>query len=305
MPKVTHAARVGLFLVVCAVALFVVLKTIDKGGSIGGAYKVHAFLKDATGLAVHSRITIAGIPVGTIDSIKLENGRARFDIRMNKDVALYDNATIGKKSALVLGEATLVLTPGTENYRKLKDGDEITHVIEFTETADVLDEVKQIADKVRLVAEQLANAIGSQKGGQNMGAILQNLADATDAMNQTIRENRGYLKETLRNVDSITTNGAPELAKILVNIRQITDDVKALTAVNQGGGKGGGDEDAPGHARPHRFGCWSHRSRGGDDRAPHEGRDAHQRGAGGRRRGQRLRRRNHAAPDDRRATDRL
>jgi phospholipid/cholesterol/gamma-HCH transport system substrate-binding protein len=242
MPKVTHAAKVGLFLVVCAAALVLILKTIDKGGSVTGAYTVHAYLKDATGLAVHSRITIAGIPVGTIDSIKLENGHARFDIRMNKEIALYDNSTIGKKSALVLGEATLVLTPGTEDHRKLKNGDEIVHVIEFTETADVLDEVKQIADKVRLVAEQLANAIGSQKGGQNMSAILQNLADATDAMNNTIRENRTYLKETLRNVDAITTNGAPELAKILANIREITDDVRVLTAVQQGGGKGGGGD---------------------------------------------------------------
>src|ERR1700728_1722814 len=114
MPKVTHAAKVGLFLVVCAAALVLILKTIDKGGGVTGAYTVHAYLKDATGLAVHSRITIAGIPVGTIDSIKLENGHARFDIRMNKEVALYDNSTIGKKSALVLGEATLVLTPGTD-----------------------------------------------------------------------------------------------------------------------------------------------------------------------------------------------
>jgi phospholipid/cholesterol/gamma-HCH transport system substrate-binding protein len=239
MPKITHAAKVGLFLVVCAAALALVLKTIDKGGSVSGAYTVHAFLKDATGLAVHSRITIAGIPVGTIDSVKLDNGRARFDIRMNKDVSLYDNSTIGKKSALVLGEATLVLTPGTEDHRKLKNGDEIVHVIEFTETADVLDEVKQIADKVRLVAEQLANAIGSEQGGRNMAAILQNLADATDAMNNTIRENRTYLKETLRNVDMITTNGAPEFAKILANIRQITEDVRSLTAVQQAGTPGG------------------------------------------------------------------
>jgi len=241
MPKVTHAAKVGLFLVVCAAALVLILKTIDKGGSVTGAYTVHAYLKDATGLAAHSRITIAGIPVGTIDTIKLENGRARFDIRMNKEVGLYDNSTIGKKSALVLGEATLVLTPGSEDHRKLKNGDEITHVIEFTETADVLDEVKQIADKIRLVAEQLANAIGSEKGGQNMAAILQNLADATDAMNNTIRENRVYLKETLRNVDQITTNGAPEMARILANIRQITDDVRGLTAAQQVGGTGGGD----------------------------------------------------------------
>jgi len=241
MPKVTQAAKVGMFLVLCAAALFVVFRAIDKGGTVGGAYTVHAYLKDATGLAVHSRVTIAGIPVGTIDSVTLDNGRARFNIRMHKDVDLFDNSTIGKKSALVLGEATLVLTAGTVDHRHLQDGDEITHVIEFTEAGDVLDEVKEIADRVKQVAEQLAKAIGSEKGGQNMSAILQNLADATDAMNTTIRENRVYLRETLRNVDQITTNGAPELAKILANVRQITDDVRVLTAAGQGKGAPGGD----------------------------------------------------------------
>src|ERR1700733_420911 len=174
MPKVTQAAKVGIFLVVCAAALFVVFRAIDKGGSVSGAYTVHAYLKDASGLAVHSRVTIAGIPVGTIENVALENGRARFNVRMNKDIDLFDNATIGKKSALVLGEASLVLTSGTIDHRRLKNGDEITHVIEFTEAGDVLDEVKQIADRVKEVATQLANAIGSEKGGQNMSAILQN-----------------------------------------------------------------------------------------------------------------------------------
>jgi phospholipid/cholesterol/gamma-HCH transport system substrate-binding protein len=235
MPKVTHAAKVGLFVVVCALALTVVLRAVDKGGGVGGAYVVHAYLKDASGLAVHSRVTIAGIPVGTIDLVSLEKGRARFDVRMNKDVPLFDNATIGKKSALVLGESVLVLTEGTEDHVRLKNGDEITHVIEFTETADVLDEVKQIADKVRLVAEQLANAVGSEQGGRDMKAILANLANATEAMNTTIRENREYIRDTLRNVDQITTTSAPEMAKILANVRQITDDVRVLTAAEHQG----------------------------------------------------------------------
>jgi phospholipid/cholesterol/gamma-HCH transport system substrate-binding protein len=208
---------------------------IDKGTGSGSGYTVHAYLKDATGLANHSRVTIAGIPVGQIDSIQLEGGKARLNVKINKDVDLFDNATIGKKSALVLGESAVILTNGTPDYRKLKNGDQITHVIEFTEAADVLDEVKQIADRVKAVAEQLANSIGSQQGGQNMSAILKNLADATGAMNDTIRENRVYVNETLRNVAVITQNGGPEIAHILENVRDITEQVRELVAATQAG----------------------------------------------------------------------
>jgi phospholipid/cholesterol/gamma-HCH transport system substrate-binding protein len=235
MLKVTQAAKVGIFLLVSLAAIYLVFHAIDKGTGASSGYTVHAYLKDATGLANHSRITIAGIPVGQIDSIKLEGGKARLNVKINKDVELYDNATIGKKSALVLGESAMILTNGTPNYRKLKNGDEITHVIEFTEASDVLDEVKLIADRVAAVAEQLANSIGTQQGGQNMAAILKNLADATGAMNDTIRENRVYVNETLRNVAGITQNGAPEIAGILQNIREITEQLRELTAATQAG----------------------------------------------------------------------
>ncbi len=238
MPKLTQAAKVGIFLVLSAVLIYVVYRTVSKEYGPGGGYVVHAYLKDATGLATHSRVTIAGIPVGTIDSITLEENKARINVKMKPDVALYDNATIGKKSALVLGESVIVITAGTENYRQLHDGDEIKTVIEYTEPGDVLAEVKEIADRVKQVAEQLANAIGTEKGGENMKAILQNLADATDAMNRTIRENRALINETIKNINQITVQGQPEIAKILDNVRQITEDVRALTAANQEG-KGG------------------------------------------------------------------
>ena len=97
-----------------------------------------------------------------------------------------------------------------------------------------MDEVKEIADSVKQVAAQLANSIGTAQGGQNMRLILQNLADSTDALNRTIRENREVIRETLRNIDAITRNANPEMARILENVRVVTQDVRDLMAA-QGG----------------------------------------------------------------------
>src|SRR5258706_8660625 len=99
MAKVTQAAKVGLFVLASAGMVFIIYRTISKEVGGGNGYTVHAHLKDATGLANHSRVAIAGIPVGSIQSIKLEDGAARIDVRVNGDVPLYDNATIGKKNA--------------------------------------------------------------------------------------------------------------------------------------------------------------------------------------------------------------
>ena len=81
--------------------------------------------------------------------IDLDNGAARVNVQVNGDVPLYANATIGKKSASLLGESILVVTPGTADQPKLHDGDEIHLVIEQASTDQILQDVARIADRCR------------------------------------------------------------------------------------------------------------------------------------------------------------
>jgi phospholipid/cholesterol/gamma-HCH transport system substrate-binding protein len=230
MARATQAAKVGLFVALTGAAAYGIYRYVSPEVGSGGGYTVHAYIRDATGLATRSRVTVAGIPVGTLASIVLENGEARLNVKVRGDVTLYENATLGKKATSLLGEAAVVLTPGTPDHPKLHDGDEIHIIVTETTPAELMDEVKEIADSVKAVAQQLAASIGTQRGGDNMRAILQNLADATDALNKTIRENRDIVHDALQNVDVITQNAQPQIAQILENVREVTHDVRALMA---------------------------------------------------------------------------
>jgi phospholipid/cholesterol/gamma-HCH transport system substrate-binding protein len=242
MAKFSQAAKIGLFVVVTAGAGYLVVKTIGTQVSGGKGYTVHAYINDATGIAKHSRVAIAGIPVGQIEDIRLENGKARVDIRVNPDVKLHASARVGVKSASLLGENIIVLTEGIGEPEK-KDGDEIETMAEARSVEDLKETVGRIADLVEKVAKQVAASVGSEEGGRNMTAILKNLAEATDAINLTVRENRTVIHDTLQNVNQITLASGPELQKILLNVRVITEDVKSLLAAQ------GGKEGEPGELR--------------------------------------------------------
>src|SRR5262245_43161126 len=179
MAKVSQAARIGLFVVVTAGAGYLVYRTIHRETGKGGGYVVHAFLKDASGIAKHSRVTIAGIPVGSVEDIRLEKGMARVDVRVNGDSTLHHTSRLGVKSASLLGENVIVLTEGVGDPPK-KDGDEIETMPDSASVEDIKGQVSRIAELIEKVAQQLANSIGTDQGGQNMRAILQNLADATE-----------------------------------------------------------------------------------------------------------------------------
>jgi phospholipid/cholesterol/gamma-HCH transport system substrate-binding protein len=230
MARGTQAAKVGLFVALTGAAAYGIYRFVSPEVGGGNGYTVHAYIHDATGLATRSRVTIAGIQVATLDSIRLERGQARLDVKVKPDIALYENATLGKKSTSLLGESVIVLTPGTPDKAQLHDGDEIHIIVNETTPGDLMEEVKEIADSIREVAKQLAASIGTEQGGQNIKAILQNVADATDALNKTIRENREVVRETLLNVRNITGNASPEIQRILENVRVVTQDVRELMA---------------------------------------------------------------------------
>jgi phospholipid/cholesterol/gamma-HCH transport system substrate-binding protein len=199
---------------------------------------VFAEFKEATGLAPQSRVMMAGIPVGTIQSIRLDHGMARIDVRMMPEVALHIDATVGRKSSGILGEYFLSLTPGTDGRPTLKDGDEIKIVTEASSTDQIMADIARIADRVKLVSENLASTIGSPEGQAEMKATLKNLAAVTEALNETVRENRETIRHTLLNVEDISTKSGPELRQILENVKVITGDVRTLLSDHQGDVKG-------------------------------------------------------------------
>jgi phospholipid/cholesterol/gamma-HCH transport system substrate-binding protein len=211
---------------------------VSRSTGMSGGYTVYAQFKEATGLAPNSRVMMAGIPVGTIESIKLDHGMARIDVKMMPEIVLHEDATIGRKSSGILGEFFLSLTPGTEGRPNLKNGDEIKTVVEGSSTDQIMNDIARIADRVKLVAENLAATIGSPEGQQEMKQTLQNLASVTEALNQTVRENRETIRHTLLNVEDITTKSGPELQQILSNVKQITGDVRHLLSENEGDVKG-------------------------------------------------------------------
>jgi phospholipid/cholesterol/gamma-HCH transport system substrate-binding protein len=242
MAKITQGAKVGAFILVAGAAGYVIYRAVSKDIGSGASYTVHAYVDDASGLANHSRVTESGIAVGSIDKIFLENGRARIDIKVNKDVVLFKDARAGKKSASLLGESVIVLSPGTTEP-KLKDGDEITSMPPDASIEQIEQNVNDITILVKQVAAQLAGSIGTAQGGQNLRDILDNLAKATEAINQTVRENRSYINDTLRNVDAISSNSRPQIEKILENVRVVTEEAKVLISQTDKNGAGGNVKD--------------------------------------------------------------
>ncbi len=229
------AAKVGLLVVVALVASWLVYRAVDERGGGDDGYTVWAVFTDASGLVPKSRVMIAGIQVGYIDSIRLWGAQARVDIRIREGVKLHDDAMVAKKTASILGEAVLAINPGTATRPQIPDGSRIGTVAETPGTDAILANVARISDAVLNITRQMERTFGTDEGGRQMSEALENLSGALAAINETIHENQAVIAHALRGVDSIVSDSAPELARILQNIEQVTAEVRDVLASGSDG----------------------------------------------------------------------
>jgi phospholipid/cholesterol/gamma-HCH transport system substrate-binding protein len=236
--RITNAAKVGAFAVVLVVAAVYMYRYVNKSGDSGDGYKVFTRMRDASGIAKLSQVRIAGIPVGRVTSVRLDRDMARIDIAMNKGVPLYEDAAAAKVASSLLGEFQLKISPGTEGRRQLQDGDEIHVVTEAQTPDDLMRQMSDIAKDVKTVSQALAASVGSEQGKADIQKTLANLAQVTEALNETVRENRQAIHEIVNNTREISAKSAPEIALILENVRETTREVRELMS-KDGGAKAG------------------------------------------------------------------
>jgi phospholipid/cholesterol/gamma-HCH transport system substrate-binding protein len=252
------AAKVGALVIAAIVGALVVWRLVDERAGAQEGYQVYAYLNNAHGLITKSRVTVAGLPVGYLDSIELATitreelrcGRgperedddemvtvARVNVTMDDDVQLYEDATISRRSASLLGEFILAITPGTPgpDAEELEQGDRICNVVETSDTSDLIADLGAVARSVRRVAEQVERTFGTDEGGRQMQAALRNLTEALEAVNRTIQTNEQTVNNTLENIESITATAEPRLASILENVDRTTEDLRSIVEQNRDG----------------------------------------------------------------------
>ncbi len=244
MRETYNAAKVGLLTLVTVALSIAIYRYVDESSSGGEGYQVYAIFDDVQGLVPKSRVLVAGIPVGTIESIRLEGDRARVDLRIQDEVKLYRDATVGQRSASLLGETLLVIRPGAPKLPPLEDGDQIATEPKAAGTDDIIKTVGAIAESVQKVTTQLERAFGNDVAGQQMADALKSLTEALDSVNRTVKSNESVVSNTLRNFETITTDAAPKIDRILTHIEEVTNDIKVIVGKNaEGVGDGLGRVD--------------------------------------------------------------
>jgi len=125
MEKTKLEMVVGVFVLIgllCLAYLSVKLGKLELIG--GGVYEVEAQFNSASGLKPGSAIEIAGVEVGRVRGITLNQDRAMVKLAVNDTIKLYTDTIASIKTRGIIGEKFLALSPGGGGDQ-LKPGDTI------------------------------------------------------------------------------------------------------------------------------------------------------------------------------------
>lgn len=113
MKKFDLELTVGLFIIAGIICLGYLSIKLGKMEVVGGkGYEVHALFSNSGGLKTGSSIVIAGVDVGRVKSITLDNFQAQIVLRLPDDVKIQEDAIASIKTKGLIGEKYIEITPG-------------------------------------------------------------------------------------------------------------------------------------------------------------------------------------------------
>ena len=238
MPSFWTPIRVGLVVAAAAAAFGFGLLLIGSNiFSRNSNYRVYAVFDDATGLGVRSRVQIAGIPIGQVDLIELDQAtsRAKVWIKVRSEFQLHKDASITKRSESILGDFLLDVHPGTPSQPLLKDGDEIVNVLRQPGMNEVFNSLNKIAGDISDITGNLRKVLGGDEGETNIRSLIEKLQRITSGIEKVIDSSGAKLDATLANfqrfsgdLSRITGGESGDIIAIIKNTREATAEARDI-----------------------------------------------------------------------------
>jgi phospholipid/cholesterol/gamma-HCH transport system substrate-binding protein len=125
MKKFDLELMVGLFIIagmICLGYLSIKLGKMEIVGEKG--YEVYAIFSNIGGLKTGSSIEIAGVDVGRVRSIALDNYQARVTLNLPPNIKIQEDAIVSIKTRGLIGEKYIEITPGGSE-KTIKPGGQI------------------------------------------------------------------------------------------------------------------------------------------------------------------------------------
>lgn len=194
---------VGIFSFFSFIVFIVIILSLTQENSLFESYKYHyTIVDDAIGLITKSPIKIAGLDVGKIEKIVLDQGKAKIFIKIKKSIFIPQDSSINIKTSGVLGDKYLEIALGKDSKPLLKNTPLKTAGISVDLYNSGESLVTELRDMVKIVKEQFLGAQGEilKEMTSQIKSILKNINTTSEMISTVSTKNELKLHDIISNL---------------------------------------------------------------------------------------------------------
>ncbi len=249
MTKLSAEAKVGLLVIAGAVILLYMTFAVGKyhfGEQKG--YVLQATFDSVAGLDVKASVRMAGVKIGSVEQVQLDDSRALVTMRINEDVHILRGTEASIKTLGLLGEKYVEFvplrtgkpqqaSPGGSPYYSA--GEKVQKTVSPSDVDKLINQFSGISDDVKQITASLRQVLGTEQGERSMEDMLHDLRETTAnikefsytlrsdgselvmrlnelvaSLNGVVGDNRDNLKVTMENVREASKSAERALASI-------------------------------------------------------------------------------------------
>ncbi|HBA88810.1 MAG TPA: MCE family protein [Geobacter sp.] len=215
--------KVGMFFVFGLIVLGVLLEVGEKWNPFEKNVPYKTYLTSITGLKVGDQVRLAGVDVGRITRITILNENIQIDFEVKPGTKIKTDTVAGLRLTNLLGGQFLGLSFGSPDAPLMPPGG----VVKGKDVANIdiiVDDLSDVVKDAKVFVQNL---------NKNQEVVLKKVSSILD-------ENRGNLKESLTNINSITSKmdrGDGSLALLLNDKKLFNDATSAVESFKVVAGK--------------------------------------------------------------------
>jgi phospholipid/cholesterol/gamma-HCH transport system substrate-binding protein len=186
--KSSLETRLGYFVALVVISAIVILEIAGGFNRLRGGYRLFAQFDNAKELKPGDPVKLAGVQIGTVQSLDLTNNKVLVTLRIDRNREVRTDSKAKIDFAGLLGQNFITLDFGTPNGRKAEEGT-VLATVEQADLGQLMAKLDKVADGVENITKGFA------------GDEVQNLASTITGF---VKDNRDSIQASLNNISNIT-----------------------------------------------------------------------------------------------------
>ncbi len=225
----SQALKVGIFGAIgLAVLAYLILK-VEHWRPFGPeGQRIQAAFDSVAGLDDKASVRVAGVRVGRVDGIGLDDGRALVTLLLEQPLELRQGARAMISNLGILGDKFVVLDPGPAGAPPLPAGAVLPgeSPVSFDDALARLDGL----------AGSLQETVGSLGGGRDSAIrrLLDSLEATSNEIGRLVADNRGQISTTVGHFAEVSATLSRELPRLADQMERVLGEIEGVVGENRG-----------------------------------------------------------------------